>query len=70
MSRTSQKKFSAYQEGIDDGLCGRPTKWTRHPQLDHYMAGYNEGKRAACPQPPRNMTFMERVMFVLFGYSP
>ena len=68
MSRTSQKKFSAYQEGLDDGLCGRPIKWIRHPRLEHYLAGYGEGKKAARPQPPRDMTFVERIVYVLFGY--
>lgn len=67
MSRSSQKKFSAYQEGIDDGLCGKPVRWARHPRLEHYLAGYYEGKKNRCPQKPRGMKFWERVLFVFFG---
>lgn len=67
MSRTSQRKFSIYQEGLDDGLIGRPVKWVRHPKLEHYMAGYREGLKARQPQQPRGMTFLERVLFVIFG---
>ena len=67
MSRTSQRKFSAYQEGLDDGLIGRPKKWAQHPKLEHYLAGYREGQNAQQPQEPRGMTFWERVLFVIFG---
>lgn len=70
MSKTSQRKFSAYQEGLDDGLTGKPVKWARHPKLEHYMAGYNEGKRARTPVVPRGMTLLERIVFVLFGVAP
>jgi hypothetical protein len=69
VSKTSQRKFSAYQSGLDDGIQGLPVRWSRHPKLDHYLAGYRDGSRARQPQRPRGLNFWERLLFVIFGDS-
>jgi hypothetical protein len=67
MSKTSQRKFSAYQLGLDDGIQGFSARWLRHPRLDHYMAGYEVGRKARKPPTPRGLNLWERIVFVLFG---
>jgi len=67
MSKTSQKKFSAYQMGIDDGLLGLDVRWYAHPKMKYYMEGYREGRRARKPQKPQGMNFFERLVFAFFG---
>jgi hypothetical protein len=70
MSRTSQKKKSAYQLGFDDGLLGNGSRWARHPQLDFYEEGYREGHNARLTMPPPRMTLIQRIKFVFFGIGP
>lgn len=70
MSKTSQRKISAYQSGLEDGLLGKPHKWIRHPQIKFYSEGYLVGKDARSIMPPPKMTFIQRLQFVVFGTAP
>lgn len=43
MSRTSQRKRQAYEEGHRDARNRNGIKYSRHPFMDQYRAGYQAG---------------------------
>lgn len=43
MSKTQQRKVSAYQLGLQDARNDRYFRWAKHPQLSHYRRGYRDG---------------------------
>lgn len=43
MSKTSQRKRQAYQEGLKHGLWRSGIAYTRHPFMAEYRRGYSEG---------------------------
>ena len=67
MSKTTQQKISAYQQGVDDALSGNPIRWAHHPKLKQYMHGYKMGKSSLIPLKPKGLNFFERLLFVLFN---
>lgn len=44
MSKTAQRKRNAYQQGLCDGMEGEWFRWSRHPFLDQYRRGFEEGR--------------------------
>lgn len=40
MSKTSQRKRQAYEEGHRDARNGNGFKYSRHPFMEQYRAGY------------------------------
>lgn len=44
MSKTSQRRLSHYNEGYQDAQAGHPERWSRHPFLKEYKAGYLHGR--------------------------
>jgi hypothetical protein len=70
VSKTKQKKISAYQLGVNDGLLNHKERWIRHPQMEFYREGYMEGRRARTHLPPPRMTIIDRLLFVIFGVGP
>jgi hypothetical protein len=69
MSKSSQRKLSAYQQGFDDGLLDNHVQWVAHPMLANYQAGFHDGHYARCLKQKKSlkMTFLERLKFVIFG---
>lgn len=43
MSKTKQRKESAYYLGLKDARQNKHFRWSRHPQLSHYRRGYRHG---------------------------
>ncbi len=44
MSRTSQRKRQAYEEGHRDARNSNGLKYSYHPFMEQYRAGYQAGK--------------------------
>lgn len=49
MSKASQRRQSAYSLGCSDGKRGF-YRWSKHPLLSIYHAGFKNGRRLACLQ--------------------
>ncbi len=45
MSKTSQRKQSAYSQGLLDARDGRGVRWKRHPYMEQYMRGFRHGRK-------------------------
>lgn len=62
MSKTSQRRKSHYNEGYRDAQAGLPERWSRHPFLKYYKAGYLHGKvQKQKSIPPIYPSWLERV---------
>jgi hypothetical protein len=45
MSKTRQRRQSAYDSGVQDCKSGFGFRWKRHPNIRDYRAGYSSMKR-------------------------
>jgi len=61
MSRTSQRKRQAYEEGHRDGRNRNGLKYSRHPFMEQYRAGYQAGMEK--PRPKRTLLEWFRGVF-------
>ena len=50
MSKTSQRKRQAYEEGHRDAKSRNGIRYSRHPFMDAYRAGYRDGLDASKPR--------------------
>lgn len=55
MSKTSQRKRQAYEEGHRDARRGNGFKYARHPFMEDYRNGFNDGRTTIPP-----LTMLER----------
>ncbi len=72
MSKTSQRKRSAYELGMRDAVAGDPFRWERHPFLHWYRDGYQAGlvqRKQAEPEKAWGNSWLGRLMGRLFGGS-
>lgn len=51
MSKTAQRKREAYAQGHRDGMRGNGFRWLRHPHMEQYRDGFEEGKLHVEPKP-------------------
>ncbi|MDG9780291.1 hypothetical protein [Metapseudomonas otitidis] len=45
MSKTAQRKHQAYAEGLRDAKNGFGFRWKRHPFMEQYKEGFDDGRR-------------------------
>lgn len=50
MSKTSQRKRVAYEEGFRDGSRSNGFRYARHPFMDDYRRGWNDGCASLIPK--------------------
>ena len=53
MSKTSQRKRQAYEEGLRHGVIGGGIAYSRHPFMEHYRRGYVDGVRRSAAKRER-----------------
>lgn len=60
MSKTSQRKRQAYEEGHRDAVKGNGFRYSRHPFMDSYRDGFQHG---SVTQEPKTMLQWFREVF-------
>lgn len=63
MSKTAQRKRSAYEQGFEHGRNCKPFMWRRHPQMAEYKRGYKEGNKSI--NRAKHYTFFQALAYVL-----
>lgn len=61
MSKTAQRKFSFYQQGYNDRIKGRYFRWSAHPYMAEYKAGWKKAGNDA-PKPVVKLKWWQRLL--------
>lgn len=56
MSKVSQRKRQAYQEGRHDAINGNGVRYSKHPFMIQYKRGYHDGWQARNLMKPHKTT--------------
>lgn len=71
MSKTAQRKRSAYSLGYEDAYTGRPhkTRWLCPQTISRYDSGYQAGKRAIMAEQKKTAKSHRPWKLCIWGFS-